>query len=86
VGDDTTLEKLKEIIRHRVDGLYADPDFAGVIFQHWHCSSDERLPNGDPAFEPRNVGEDFVERQMLRAELSDGWFSVRPVFFKEGEF
>lgn len=65
-----------------VEGLFDDPDFAGVVFQHWHCSGDERLPHGNPEFAPRVVGRDLILRLFERASQVPDWFSVRPVFYR----
>lgn len=56
--------------------LLADDDFAGLVFQHWHVTGDERQPSGSPQFAARGSGEDLMD--MLLARESET-FSVRPV-------
>lgn len=46
--------------------LLADPDFAGLVFQHWHVTGDERQRAGDPCFVPRIVGEDLLDSMLAR--------------------
>lgn len=56
--------------------LLDDDDFAGLVFQHWHVTGDERQPKGSPQFVARGSGEDLLD--MLLARESET-FSVRPV-------
>lgn len=54
--------------------LLADPDFAGLVFQHWHVTGDERQPAGPIEFAPRSVGEDLIDRLLARESQT---FEVR---------
>lgn len=58
-----------------------NPNFAGLVFQHYHVYGDERLECGSPEFMPASVGEDLIRRTLERAETSDGSFDARPVFW-----
>lgn len=64
--------------------LYEDPDFAGLIFQHWQCEGDERIPAGGRHFAARELGQDWLQRLIDRAEKNPSDFSVRPVFYRDG--
>lgn len=56
--------------------LLDDAEFAGVVFQHWHVTGDERQPAGPAEFVPRSAGEDLLDRLLARESET---FSVRPV-------
>lgn len=56
--------------------LLADDDFAGLVFQHWHVTGDERQRSGDPCFTPRSVGEDLLDILLARESET---FEVRPL-------
>ena len=56
------------------------PHFAGVVFQHYHVSGDERLPNGNPEFAPPNAGQDLLVRLLLRGDGHDPFFGAYAVF------
>lgn len=56
--------------------LLADDDFAGLVYQHWHVTVDERQPASRELFAPRTVGERELD-QLLECESER--FSVRPV-------
>lgn len=61
--------------------LFDNPNFAGIVFQHYFVSGDERLEHGSPTFMPASVGEDLIRHTLERAETSDGSFDARPVFW-----
>jgi hypothetical protein len=63
-----------------IEDLFDDPDFAGVVFQHYHVTGDEHVKNGCSQFAPRSVGRDLVQHLMDRH--SDE-FEVRPVFWRD---
>lgn len=63
-----------------MNNLFDNPNFAGIVFQHYHVSGDERLEYGNPVFMPASVGEDLLRRTLERAETSDGSFDAYPVF------
>lgn len=69
-------------LKKRAADLLDDPDFAGIVFQHWHWSGNERMPKGSPEFAPRHVGLDLIERLLDRANTQPDWFSARPVFYR----
>lgn len=44
--NETTLE--------RIDAWFEDPDFAGILFQPYHVTGDERQPSGNSSFVPKS--------------------------------
>ncbi len=64
-----------------VAAWFDDPDFAGIVFQHYHVVGDEQIENGNPYYVPRSHG-----REQITAICNRGGdpfsFRVRPVFFR----
>lgn len=62
---------------YRVQTLYEDPSFVGVLCQHWHVTDDAHYPNGAPEFVAREEGRDRIEALFWEVRFG---FTVEPVF------
>jgi hypothetical protein len=56
--------------------LLDDPEFAGLIYQWWHITGDERQPHGNPVFVPRECGEAALDATIVNESDT---MTVRPV-------